>query len=49
VSTYGQRQAWVKPTLILEGNLEELVLAIPGKLSVTPGDPQENRKEQATG
>lgn len=49
MSTDGQRQVWVKPKLILEGNLEELVLAIPGKISVTPGDLQENRKEQITG
>ena len=44
VSSDAQRQAWVPPRLTFEGNVEDLVLAIPGKLSVTPGDTAENRK-----
>jgi hypothetical protein len=44
LSSDAQRQSWVQPRLTFEGNVEELVLAIPGKLSVTPGDTAENRK-----
>lgn len=44
MSTNAERQVWEKPKLTLEGNVEDLVLAIGGKLSVTPGDVQENRK-----
>ena len=43
VSTDG-RPVWETPKLTYEGNIDELVLAIPGKTSVTPGDAQENRK-----
>jgi hypothetical protein len=44
VSTNTERPAWETPVLTYEGNVDELVLAIPGKTSVTPGDAQENRK-----
>jgi hypothetical protein len=43
-STGAERRTWETPTLTYEGNVEELVLAIPGKTSVVPGDAQENRK-----
>lgn len=39
-----RRPVWETPKLMYEGNVEELVLAIPGKASVHPGDAQENRK-----
>jgi hypothetical protein len=39
-----ERQTWEHPTLTFEGNIEDLILAIPGKASVTPADAQENRK-----
>ena len=39
-----RRPVWVTPKLTYEGTIEELVLAIPGKTSITPGDQQENRK-----
>ena len=44
VSTNAERQVWERPVLTFHGNVAELVLAIPGKSSVTPGDAQENRK-----
>jgi hypothetical protein len=44
VSSNAERPKWEQPKLTFEGNLEELVLAIPGKTSITPGDAQENRK-----
>ena len=44
VSKNQQRLVWETPLLTYEGNVDELVLAIPGKSSVTPGDAQENRK-----
>lgn len=44
VSTKAERRPWETPALTYEGSVEELVLAIPGKSSVTPGDQQENRK-----
>ena len=44
VATEAERQPWEQPKLTFEGNVEELVLAIIGKISVTPGDAQENRK-----
>ena len=44
MSTDRGRQAWETPILTYEGNIDELVLAIPGKSSVTPGDTQETRK-----
>ncbi len=44
MSSHVQQQTWERPTLTFEGNIEELVLAIAGKASVTPGDVQENRK-----
>jgi hypothetical protein len=44
VSTNRERQVWETPVLTYEGNVDELVLAIPGKSSVTPGDTQETRK-----
>jgi len=44
VSSDVERPTWERPTLTFEGNIEELVLAIGGKASVTPGDVQENRK-----
>ena len=44
VSTKPVRQVWQAPALTYEGNVDELVLAIPGKTSITPGDAQENRK-----
>lgn len=48
VSTDAGRKVWERPVLTLHGNVQELVLAIGGKASVTPGDPQENRKVRAT-
>lgn len=44
MSTSTERPPWETPVLTYEGNVDELVLAIPGKTSVTPGDAQENRK-----
>jgi hypothetical protein len=44
VSSDVERQTWERPTLTFEGNIEELVLAIPGKASVDPSDTQEPLK-----
>ena len=44
VTSDAKRRTWERPTLTFEGNVEDLVLALGGKLSVTPGDAQENRK-----
>lgn len=39
-----ERKTWETPTLTFEGNVEELVLGIPGKASVDPTDPTEPNK-----
>ena len=44
VAAAGNRRVWVAPTLTFEGTVEDLVLVLPGKLSVSPGDPGEAQK-----